>query len=319
MSVRRRLPRAGPDLRRDGLAVHRPALHAARRASGRRRRGGGPAARLAGRRRRTARRAGAAAGRGAARAGARGPRPGPRWRSIRRTRPTTRRSGPRSPRRSRRTRATSFARLDGPPQTNEPQRSAALCPGFLTVADRTGLPLVTSELGASAGPEPVLGPLRLPLRHRRLGRPGLAGADRARLAGPAAAACRRRGWSSAPAATALRSTRRTPRADGGCSPSSGPTRRSAWRASTAAIAHRADRRRAGRAGRRHRLARGAPRGQAPRPRPRGLSLDHLAVSAAGGAARVPGPTSRRRAPPPAPRRRSPGSGWKATAPSRAPR
>ena len=42
-------------------------------------------------------------------------------------------------------------RLDGPPQTNEPQRSAALCPGFLTVAARTGLPLVTSELGASAG------------------------------------------------------------------------------------------------------------------------------------------------------------------------
>ena len=42
-------------------------------------------------------------------------------------------------------------RLDGPPQTNEPQRSAALCPGFLTVAALTGLPLATSELGASAG------------------------------------------------------------------------------------------------------------------------------------------------------------------------
>ena len=42
-------------------------------------------------------------------------------------------------------------RLDGPPQTNEPMRSAALCPGFLTVAALTGLPLVTSELGASAG------------------------------------------------------------------------------------------------------------------------------------------------------------------------
>jgi hypothetical protein len=42
-------------------------------------------------------------------------------------------------------------RLEGPPQTNEPQRSAALCPGFLTVAALTGLPLVTSELGASAG------------------------------------------------------------------------------------------------------------------------------------------------------------------------
>ena len=44
-----------------------------------------------------------------------------------------------------------LARLDGPPQTNETQRSAALCPGFLTVAALTGLPLVTSELGASAG------------------------------------------------------------------------------------------------------------------------------------------------------------------------
>jgi hypothetical protein len=42
-------------------------------------------------------------------------------------------------------------RLDGPPQTNEPMRSAALCPGFLTVVAATGLPLVTSELGASAG------------------------------------------------------------------------------------------------------------------------------------------------------------------------
>lgn len=42
-------------------------------------------------------------------------------------------------------------RLDGPPQTNETQRSAALCPGYLTVAAETGLPLVCSEIGASAG------------------------------------------------------------------------------------------------------------------------------------------------------------------------
>jgi hypothetical protein len=42
-------------------------------------------------------------------------------------------------------------RLDGPPQTNEVQRSAALAPGFLAVAALTGLPLATSELGASAG------------------------------------------------------------------------------------------------------------------------------------------------------------------------
>jgi hypothetical protein len=44
-----------------------------------------------------------------------------------------------------------LARLDGPPQTNEPQRSAALAPGMLTVAALIGLPLATSELGASAG------------------------------------------------------------------------------------------------------------------------------------------------------------------------
>jgi hypothetical protein len=42
-------------------------------------------------------------------------------------------------------------RLDVPPQTNEPQRSAALCPGFLVVAAETGLPLALSEIGASAG------------------------------------------------------------------------------------------------------------------------------------------------------------------------
>jgi hypothetical protein len=44
-----------------------------------------------------------------------------------------------------------LARLEGPPQTNETQRSAALCPGYLTVAQETGLPLVCSEIGASAG------------------------------------------------------------------------------------------------------------------------------------------------------------------------
>jgi hypothetical protein len=44
-----------------------------------------------------------------------------------------------------------LARLDGPPQTNEPQRSNALAPGCLTIAAATGLPLVLSEIGASAG------------------------------------------------------------------------------------------------------------------------------------------------------------------------
>lgn len=42
-------------------------------------------------------------------------------------------------------------RLKSPPQTNEPMRSAALSPGFLTISALTVLPLVISELGASAG------------------------------------------------------------------------------------------------------------------------------------------------------------------------
>jgi hypothetical protein len=44
-----------------------------------------------------------------------------------------------------------LSRLDGPPQTNEPQRTAGLVPGLLTVAAATRLPLVCSEIGASAG------------------------------------------------------------------------------------------------------------------------------------------------------------------------
>jgi hypothetical protein len=46
-------------------------------------------------------------------------------------------------------RLTAF--LDSPPQTNEVARSAALLPGYLTIARRTGLPLAIRELGASAG------------------------------------------------------------------------------------------------------------------------------------------------------------------------
>ena len=41
--------------------------------------------------------------------------------------------------------------LSHPPQTNEVMRSAALLPGFLTVAQRSGLPLRCLELGASGG------------------------------------------------------------------------------------------------------------------------------------------------------------------------
>ncbi|MFC3163995.1 DUF2332 domain-containing protein [Ciceribacter thiooxidans] len=42
-------------------------------------------------------------------------------------------------------------RLKSAPQTNEVRRSAALLPGFLTIAALTGKPLVLSEIGASAG------------------------------------------------------------------------------------------------------------------------------------------------------------------------
>ncbi len=44
-----------------------------------------------------------------------------------------------------------LAALAGPPQTNEVQRSAALLPGLLHIAQRTGLPLALAEIGASAG------------------------------------------------------------------------------------------------------------------------------------------------------------------------
>ena len=42
-------------------------------------------------------------------------------------------------------------RLASAPQTNEVRRSGALFPGFLTLAQRLGKPLVLSEIGASAG------------------------------------------------------------------------------------------------------------------------------------------------------------------------
>jgi hypothetical protein len=42
-------------------------------------------------------------------------------------------------------------RLQSAPQTNEVRRSSILLPGFWQIAKQTGLPLVLSELGASAG------------------------------------------------------------------------------------------------------------------------------------------------------------------------
>ncbi|PST18719.1 DUF2332 domain-containing protein [Mesorhizobium plurifarium] len=44
-----------------------------------------------------------------------------------------------------------LGRLTSAPQTNEVRRSAALLPGFITVAQLFGKPLVLSEVGASAG------------------------------------------------------------------------------------------------------------------------------------------------------------------------
>jgi hypothetical protein len=41
--------------------------------------------------------------------------------------------------------------LESPPQTNEVNRSLALCAGFLEIVRRTGLPLRCLEIGASAG------------------------------------------------------------------------------------------------------------------------------------------------------------------------
>jgi hypothetical protein len=44
-----------------------------------------------------------------------------------------------------------LVRLASAPQTNEVRRAAILLPAFLSIATRTGLPLVLSEVGASAG------------------------------------------------------------------------------------------------------------------------------------------------------------------------
>jgi len=51
----------------------------------------------------------------------------------------------------RRDEAFMLERLKSAPQTNEVRRSAALLPGFLTIAALTGKPLILSEIGASAG------------------------------------------------------------------------------------------------------------------------------------------------------------------------
>ena len=71
----------------------------------------------------------------------------------------------RQPRRLRPQAATIDRWLDSPPQTNEVRRSAVLIAVGHWLARRFGLPIRLSEMGASAGPEPDVGPLR-PSRRR---------------------------------------------------------------------------------------------------------------------------------------------------------
>ena len=198
-------------------------------------------------------------------------------------------------------------RLGGPPQTNEVQRTAALCPGFLTVAALTGLPLVTSELGPAPGSTSVRGTTSPTASARAArARPSPSAAAWRAFAGPSPCA-RPPASPSAPAAT---SRRATPRAEAGCgsSPTYGPTRPRGWRECPP------------------RSTSPAPTASASRPPTHPPGSPRLP--------RAPGwrtwsitrrlRTSRRRsgieasldaAGGSAPRRRSPGSAWRATAPS----
>ena len=182
-------------------------------------------------------------------------------RSIRRTTPTTPRSG--RPWRQPSPRcALSPPPPRGPPQTNEAQRTAALCPGFLTVAalpacrspPPSSAPAPGSTSPGTASPTASAPPPGATRPRRSRSRP--TGRARRRRCRPPASP-------SAPAATWRRSTWPRPRTGCGCSPTSGPTRPRAWRAcaprSTIARANQRPRRDR----RRRRLAR--PRLDAPRP------------------------------------------------------
>ena len=217
-------------------------------------------------------------------------------------RPPTRRSGPRSPPRWRRTRPSSSRRLDGPPQTNEAQRSAALAPGFLTVAALTGLPLATSELGASAGLNMAWDRFAYRFGPAAWGDPASA----VRLA-PAWQGRRRRwrrqGWPSAPAATGTGGRRRER------GPPAAPLLRLGGSGGAAGPHRRGDRARAGggdpgRARRRGGLARPPSRRATPGPGACGLSLGPLDAISARRRGKGSGPAS----PPPArgPRRSAAG-------------
>lgn len=65
-------------------------------------------------------------------------------------------------------------RLKGPPQTNEVRRVGATLPMFLEVARQTGLPLVLSEVGASAGLNLFLDEFHITLGEDSFGDPASA-------------------------------------------------------------------------------------------------------------------------------------------------
>ncbi len=62
-------------------------------------------------------------------------------------------------------------RLQGPPQTNEVRRAAVTLPLFLEVSRQTGLPLVLSEVGASAGLNLMLDRFHVRLSDKAWGNP----------------------------------------------------------------------------------------------------------------------------------------------------
>ena len=80
--------------------------------------------------------------------------------------------------------------LSSTPQTNEVGRSDVLVGGFLQIAEETGLPLRLLEIGASAGLNTRMGPLPLPVRRGRVGRPAERRAHRAALGAAVAGAQR---------------------------------------------------------------------------------------------------------------------------------
>ncbi|MCC3305548.1 DUF2332 domain-containing protein [Sneathiella sp. HT1-7] len=65
-------------------------------------------------------------------------------------------------------------RLQGPPQTNEVRRVGATLPMFLEVMHQTGLPLVLSEVGASAGLNLFLDEFHITLGEDSFGNPASA-------------------------------------------------------------------------------------------------------------------------------------------------